>query len=261
MAVKLVRIVAITIVMAVALAATTREPSDAVSVTSPYILRVDELRDDGMHRSASSTAILELHGALLKKSAACANISIEKAIDEAGANLANLNAEAFKSNVESQRIRLCSLPGDVPAAQINVDLGPLSKGARKLSRLKGRLQLMVLSDETRELTIPHLKSCLHTLTPVPQLATDRIELHVFATPKRVAVFSDGNTSIMKEMDIDDSNGKTIARGVFDNGANAMSKCDFILPRDLDDRMSLWIQYAAKYRIVSVPFDLKDFPDP
>ena len=255
----LVRIAAIALLMAMTIASAARDQPDAVSVTSRYIWRVDEIRDDGRHPSASSTAVLELHGAILKKSAACANISVEKAIDAAGADLANMDETAFDWNVRAQRIRLRSLPGDEPVAWIDVNLGPLSKGARKLARLKGRLQLMVLSDESRSVSIPYLKSRLNRTTPVPQLAADLIKLHVFETSERVTVYPDGNTSIIKSMEIDDANGKTISKGAFDQGKLPPFKCDFAVPREVDDQMSLKIQYAASYRIVSVPFDLKEFP--
>jgi len=262
MGVRLARLAAITIVMAVALAAATREPSDSVSVTSNYISRVHKVGGDVPGLEASSSAELMLHGELIRKAAACANIYIEKAIDSGGADLANLGMDEFRSNVERQDVYISSPPGEPPTANVDVALGPLSKGARKLARLKGHLQLMILSDESRSLTIPHLKSCLDKTMPIPQLAHEHIQLSVSQTPDRVMVIFEGNTPIIEKIEIDDADGKSISKELFMDFTFVQTlRRDFALPRAADDRMSIKIQYAASYRIVSVPFDLKEFPDP
>lgn len=262
MGIKLVRLAAITIVMAVALAAATREPSDSITVTSNYISKVDQFGSDGPKLGVSSNATLVLHGELLRKVAACANIYIEKAIDSGGADLANLNMDEFRSNVERQDVYISSPPGEPPTANVDVALEPLSKGARKLARLKGHLQLMVLSNESRSLTIPHLKSCMDKTIPVPQLAHEHIQVSVSQTPDRVMVIVEGNTSIIEKIEIDDSNGKNISKELFmDFSVFQSLRRDLAVPRKVDDEMSIKIQYAASYRIVSVPFDLKEFSDP
>ncbi len=256
------RAAAITFVIAMAVASIAHETSDSISVTSNYISRVDEFGPDGPKLGVSSNATLVLHGELLRKVAACANIYVEKAIDSGGADLANLNMDEFKSNVERQSIYIASSPGEEPTAYAEVALGPLSKGAHKLARLKGHLQLMVLSEESRSLTIPHLKSCMDTTIPIPQLAPERIQVSVSQAPDRVMVIVEGNTSIIEKIEIDDSNGKSISKELFmDFSVFQSLRRDLAVPRKADDQMSIKIQYAASYRIVSVPFDLKEFPDP
>jgi len=256
------RAAAIAIIVVIAVASFAREPSDSITVTSNYISRVDKLGGDGPRLGVSSNAELVLHGELIRRAAACANIYIEKAIDSGGADLANLGMDEFSSNVAAQSINPTWPPSKEPSAWVNVSLRPLSKGARKLARLKGHLQLMVLSDESRSLTIPHLKSCLDKTMPIPQLAHEHIQLSVSQLPDRVIVIFEGNTPIIKKIEIDDSNGKSISKELFMDFTVFQSlRRDFALPRAADDRMSIKIQYAATYRIVSVPFDLKEFPDP
>lgn len=256
------RAAAITFVVAMAVASLAHETSDSISVTSNYISKVDEFGSDGPKIGISSNATLVLHGELLRKVAACANIYIEKAIDSGGADLANLDMDEFRSNVERQDVYISSPPGEPPTANVDVTLGPLSKGARKLARLKGHLQLMILSDESRSLTIPHLKSCLDKTMPVPQLAHEHIQVSVSQTPDRVMVIFEGNTPIIEKIEIDDADGKSISKELFMDFTFVQTlRRDFALPRAADDRMSIKIQYAASYRIVSVPFDLKEFPDP
>ena len=256
------RAAAIAITVVIAVASFAREPSDSITVTSDYISKVDKLGGDGPRLGVSSNAELVLHGELIRKAAACANIYIEKAIDSGGADLANLGMDEFSSNVEAQNINPTWPPSKEPSAWVNVSLGPLSKGARKLARLKGHLQLMILSDESRSLTIPHLKSCLDKTMPIPQLAHEHIQLSVSQTPDRVMVIFEGNTPIIEKIEIDDADGKSISKELFMDFTFVQTlRRDFALPRAADDRMSIKIQYAASYRIVSVPFDLKEFPDP
>lgn len=256
------RAAAIAFVVAVAIGDIAHETTDSISVTSNYISKVDQFGSDGPKLGVSSNATLVLHGELLRKVAACANIYIEKAIDAGGADLANLSMDEFRSNVERQDVYISSPPGEPPTAYAEVALGPLSKGARKLARLKGHLQLMVLSDQSRSFTIPHLKSCMDTTIPVPQLAHERIQVSVSQTPDRVMVIVEGNTSIIEKIEIDDSNGKSISKELFMDFSLFQSlRRDLAIPRKADDQMSIKIQYAASYRIVSVPFDLKEFPDP
>lgn len=258
----MLRAATIAIVVAIAMASIAHETSDSVSVTSNYISKVDQFGSDGPKLGISSNATLVLHGELLRKVAACANIYIEKAIDSGGADLANLSMDEFTSNVARQDVYISSPPGEPPTANVDVTLGPLSKGARKLARLKGHLQLMVLSDESRSLTIPHLKSCLDKTIPVPQLAHEHIHVSVSETPDRVMVIVDGNTSIIEKIEIDDADGKSISKELFmDFSVFQSLRRDLAIPRKADDQMSIKIQYAASYRIVSVPFDLKEFPDP
>lgn len=218
------------------------------------------------HDEDSFQVMLDLTGQSMKLATAYANFRIEQAVDETGEDLVDTDNLTLKFNTRIRAVQQLHRPDGVPSVRVTAQIHKPSKYPAKLVRLKGRVQVMTLSADSRSLMIPKLAGYIAHPHEIKELVDEKLTIQVgISQPvdgknigKDVYAWINGNPTIVRFVQIIDDNGRVIAEG---------SKPDFLsnmksyslddLPRVVDDRMSLRIEVAAGQKVITIPFDLKD----
>lgn len=219
------------------------------------------------HNEDSFEVMLDLTGQRMKRATAYANFRIEQAVDEAGEDLVATDDWTLKSNTRIRPVQQLHRPDGVPSVRVAAQIRAPSKYPAKLVRLKGRVQVMTLSTDSRSLMIPKLAGYIAHPYELKELINEKLTIQVGVAQrvdgrnigKDVYAWINGNPTIVRNLQIVDDSGRVIADGSkrgFDlSNTKAYSFDD--LPRVVDDRMSLKIEVAAGQKVVTVPFDLKN----
>lgn len=236
--------------------------TDELTVTPVQLI---ESREAGSHVIGSNQLILIVSGQATKRVVAYANFRIDQAIDDVGENLIPADDLTLKVNSRIHSPSAVHRSDGVPSLWVTGSIQNASRRATKITRLLGQVQLMTLSDESRNLIVPKLASFIAKGAKDTNLAKERLSLQIDVDngdKKHIRGFIGGNPTIVRKVQIIGDKGQVLSEGNLQGDFSLNDKdCFFELPRDVDDKMSLKFEVAASQKIISVPFDFKDIPLP
>lgn len=232
-------------------------------------VQINEARDTDTAGSGwgPSQVVLEVTGEPTKRAIAFANFRVEQAIDDAGENLVDSDESELRHNTYIHVAQPFRRTDGVPSIRVTGFIHTPSKRTTKLVRLKGRVQVMTLSDESQSVVIPKLASYFTQKPAIKELDSTKlwVESYLFFDQKGkdFRAHFGGNPAIVRKVQIFDGDGQLLRKGHLsdDYDVNSREVTFYSMPRPVDDKMSMKIEFAASQRIVTVPFDLKDVPLP
>lgn len=235
-------------------------------------VQINEARDTdtGGPRWGPSQVVLEVTGEPLKRAVAFAHFRVEQAIDDAGENLVDSDDSELRHNTYIHVTQPVRRTDGVPSIRVSGFIHTPSKRTTKLVRLKGRVQVMTLGEESQSVVIPRLASYFTQKPAIKEL--DRKKLWVESnlyfdwhnSSKDFDVRLGGNPAIVRKLQIFDADGQLLRNGHLSDDYNVQDSREvtfFAMPRPPDDKMSMKIEFAASQKVITVRFDLKDIPLP
>lgn len=235
---------------------------DELTVTPARLI---ESREAGGNIIGSDQLILIVSGQATKRVVAYANFRIDHAIDDAGEDLIPSDDLTLKVNSRINSPNAVHRSDGAPSIWVTGLIQNASRRATKITHLVGQVQLMTLSDESRNLIVPKLASFIANGGKDTNLAKERLSLQIDidnGDKKKIYAFIGGNPTIVRKIQIIGDKGQVLSEGNLEGDFSLNTKhCFFELPRDVDDQMSLKFEVAASQKVLTVPFDFKDIPLP